>query len=1078
MNKVHFYSDVVHPYASVSNNGKGKIAVFMPMAGGYLSGWPLFSEVAYRAGYEKVFLGYRFRLVDEKLSEVVSLDKDNYPVYNGREDMVINSAHSQPVIALNPDGMKNLFRLISLSFTRFKIKGKPYMSFDDLIKLGSNMMYFVGGDDGFIWNSAKAGNDVSSYLKRASERFSSIVLDEGSNEYMQNMSIYKDYFNLPVVNRNDLHTDVFNEDWTQALAMCGVNYSISSTLSEEGAVSNNHLYDILSQFDGSSSWEYKCDSISVSTPTIDRLYPEIKDKPSMHKIWHILKSKSFMGFEEDEVKKELRVIHNKKMTDLFLIVTDILHFCKLNGILTSYGRGSAVSSLVSFILGITNINPKNHGLVFERFLSEHTEDPPDIDFESPKDKYGLIIEYISQSQNGIVSRGIVHNTHSGREAVEIAGRFYGLTDTEIKTICSVSEPLDYDMEKVLASNSSGIFSKPLVVYSIVAASKLRHIYTNPASHPSAVYIFDKKIKSQLPFMFHTAKYDAVGKRALCVQFDDKSSNVVSFLKIDILSSKNLSLLNEIITLIREGGEDIDIWSLPFDPVVFDTIINKPSNIPYLSSFTHKVVSSIRPKSISEIMFCISISKPGANKFIEEAVRAKLSGKINDSIINDKKDRLKDTYGILVYQEQLSHIISDLTGWDFGYSELMRKNLSENKFMERWKQEFTSAFKDKKSSAVDVYDYIVSESGYLYNKANASSAATQIYVFAYLKTHYPLQFTSSIFRVSNSRKDMIEVVNSAIREGTKIMPPNINLSSIDFSVIDGEIFYGLSGIKGITIDSASKIIKERSNGLFKDFEDVISRLFLTQSLSKSALSAIVKCGATDSFGDRAWMISVLDVWDSYLSSLKKYEKGQRKSAPKNPTTYPSYTPFTTSEMANMEKNLIGGYFTVIGLSNVHKAYQDISDMDYNKNNGSFSFRFGILTGVTSKRFKKSGKSDYFYICNIEVDGVELTVNAWDPAIIERSNVISGDRVMVSLVTKLESDTPSLVSIHKEEDFCNSVSTIAIFKPADDDVRFVCDTLDLSEAGPVKVYVEFDSEYYYIGQKKMTSSILNLCDMELL
>ena len=575
----------------------------------------------------------------------------------------------------------------------------------------------------------------------------------------------------------------------------------------------------------------------------------------------------------ERIDYELDVINSMGFASYFLIVGDLIEFSKKRNIRTGAGRGSAAGSIVSYCLGITGIEPLEYGLIFERFLNKGRKSLPDIDMDFDERYRNDVIQYaIEKYGQDRVAHIVTFATIKAKQAIRDAARVLGLPFSSgdrvaklmppmiLGNTATISECLSLDEE-----NTSG-YSKEF--YS--ASEELRKQYKNDEEakqiidialgleglrrqdgiHAAAIVISPDTITKFLPIQQKGSNAEIV------TQYEMHTVEQLGLLKMDFLGLRNLSIVDRTLELI--GSESLDIDNLKLDDEKTFKLFaeGKMTGVFQLESRVAQSTSrSLKPKRFEDIVALVALIRPGPlgagmhNEFTDRANNRKEI----EYLHNDLESILNETYGVILYQEQVMQIAEKIAGFNLQEADNLRVAMGKKipKVMEEQRKKFTDGAVSNNYSeqfAIELFDQIAYFAGYGFNKSHSVPYALLAYQTAYLKANYPAEYIAACLTAVKRDKDRTAIFLSEARDmGVKVSTPDINLSSSDFTVNDNEILFGLSAVRNVGDITADKIVLEReSNGHFESIEDFLSRID-SRSLNKRGVEALIQGGGLDKFG---------------------------------------------------------------------------------------------------------------------------------------------------------------------------------------------------------------------------------------
>ena len=579
----------------------------------------------------------------------------------------------------------------------------------------------------------------------------------------------------------------------------------------------------------------------------------------------------------ERLKYELSVINEMGFSNYFLVVSDYVKFAKKSGILVGPGRGSAVGSLVSYVLGITSVDPLKYGLLFERFLNKDRITMPDIDIDFDANRRIEVINYcISKYGFKNVAGVVTFSTLSLKQAIkDLASNFdLDLSDTNF---------LINNLDKIeMIEKQPNLFN----LYKI--AKKLEGIKTNMSVNASGIVISRDEIDNYAPLEYHNDMY--------LVGFTKDYLEDVGLLKMDFLALKNLTTISNIIE------DKIDIESIPLnDQKTFD-IFNNLNTLGIFQFETESMKDALKKfkiTSFDDIYNLSALARPGAKDNIDSYVKRKLGKEKINYFHPDLESVLKNTYGIIIYQEQIILIANILAGYTLGEADILRRAMSKKdesilinekeKFIER----SINRGYDKKLVS-EIYDYILKFAEYGFNKSHSVAYAKISYIMAYLKANYKEKFAKVLLEEVSGSNIIKEYLEDIKKNDVHIITPDINISTNDY-VIDSGIVLPLTIIKDVNISISNNII---SNRPYNDIYDFLLKVD-TKLVNKDIVLNLIKAGAFDKFENRKTLIENIDIIFNYIELTK--EIGET-----NKPILKEYEEYSNKEIVKLEYSVFGFY----------------------------------------------------------------------------------------------------------------------------------------------------------------------------
>lgn len=638
--------------------------------------------------------------------------------------------------------------------------------------------------------------------------------------------------------------------------------------------------------------------------------------------------------DADEEKKkrleyELSVIHKMGYVDYFLIVWDYINYAKTHGIAVGPGRGSAAGSIVSYCLGITDIDPIKYSLIFERFLNPERVSMPDIDVDFCYERRQEVIDYVVEKYGkDCVVQIVTFGTMAARAVIKDVGRVLDLPYAMVDNIAKmVPREIGITIDKAIQENPDlrNAYENDAQVHDLIDKSKrLEGLPRHASMHAAGVLISQKAVDEYVPV--------ATGADgAVVAQFVMTTLEELGLLKMDFLGLRTLTVIQDAEKLARKKNPEFSIDNINYeDKNVYDMIsTGKCEGIFQLESAGMKnFMKELKPQSIEDLIAGISLYRPGPMDFIPQYIK----GKNNPGDITYDcpmlEPILKPTYGCIVYQEQVMQIVRDLAGYSLGRSDLVRRAMSKKKtsVMEKERQNFIYGNPEENvpgciSNGIDektankIYDDMIDFAKYAFNKSHAACYAVVAYQTAYLKTYYPVEFMAALMTSVVDNTDKVAGYIYACRQmNIQMLPPDVNTSDMEFSVEDNAIRFGLSAVKSLGRPTIKAIIDERNKSRFTSMQDFISRLYT--DLNKRTLENLIKSGAFDTFGNnRRQMMSVYArMLDSEAKQGKDAISGQmslfdlvdESEKSQFEIKMPDVSEYTKEDILAFEKEVLGVY----------------------------------------------------------------------------------------------------------------------------------------------------------------------------
>ncbi len=640
---------------------------------------------------------------------------------------------------------------------------------------------------------------------------------------------------------------------------------------------------------------------------------------------------------------EYSTICKMGFSSYFLIVQDFINWAKEHGVLVGPGRGSAAGSIVAYALRITDLNPLQYGLLFERFLNPDRISIPDIDTDFADRGRGKVLEYVTQKYGADRVAGIItFGTLMPRAAVRDAARVLGLSYQEADRIAKVVPPPVQGKHKPLtqaivdAPDLKAVYdSTPLSRRVIDLAIKLEGNPRHASQHACGIVIGDRPLVDHVPLQ--RGQHEDM---ALVTQFSLNSSEAAGLVKMDFLGLSNLTVIEDALEIIAAvAGVKVDMDNLPLDDQKVFALLGRGETTGVFqleSDGMKRYIKELQPTAFEDIIAMVSLYRPGPMQFIESFIRRKHG---IEEVLYDHplmENAFKETYGIPVYQEQVMQLSKDLAGFTGGEADSLRKAMGKKsaELMEKMKAKFIDGAEKnglKQDMALKIFHKLEDFAAYGFNKSHAACYASIAYRTAYLKAYYPACFMAALMNSDSGNIDRITIeVEECSRMGLKVMPPDVNESFPGFAVVKGTntLRWGLQAIKNVGTEVAIMLVQERKqNGPFVDLADFLTRI-KSHAFNRKTLEALVKSGALDRFGERTTLASNLD-------ELVMYNKQAQTEKERNQSSLFEMSPemniqklelrpaesMPQSLLLSWEKELLGLYVSLHPASLFHDKFGD-------------------------------------------------------------------------------------------------------------------------------------------------------------
>src|SRR6266496_4267570 len=728
---------------------------------------------------------------------------------------------------------------------------------------------------------------------------------------------------------------------------------------------------------------------------------------------------------------ELGVLEKTGFISYILIVWDFIHFAKQRGIPVGPGRGSAAGSLVAYVLGITDIDPLQYGLIFERFLNPDRISPPDIDVDFCEARRGEVLEYVRQKYGERrVAQIITFGKLKAKSVVRDVGRVMGLSYRDADRIARmIPNELNITLDSAAEKNSElkrAVATEPQTRQLFEYAKTLEGLSRNAGVHAAGVVIADRDLSDYIPLCRDVKGNDVIS------QYPMGPLNDLGLLKMDFLGLKTLTVIEDTLTLIRKREPSFSLKDIPLDDPPAFALYNRGETIGLFQMESGGMTSlskQLDVKKLDDIIALIALYRPGPMELIPEYVKAKKGITPIKYLHPLLEDICADTYGVMIYQEQVMAAASKLAGYSLAQADLLRRAMGkkDKEKMAKERKNFiegcarTNKIPEKKANAI--FDLLEKFAGYGFNKSHSAAYGVISYQTAYLKAHYPVEFMAGLLsnEINNTEKISI-FVGECKRMGISILPPDINRSGLKFtpestvaaaydrrSQDDGAhraplqhnaIRYGLAAIKHVGTGAMEAAIREREQrGDFASLEDFCTRLE-SRVANRKMLESLIKAGAFDFLGrDRSELFSCID--DAVMASAAaQRDRIAGQVSLFDETTAPTgsrrrqATPWTEHEKLSYEKELLGFYVSGHPLDAyadvfAAKTYRSIASLSELDDRAPFKIA-GAIVEVEKKFTRKEGKP--FAVVWIEDQADMLEVVVWNEVSLKVSAALVAGRVI--------------------------------------------------------------------------------------
>ncbi len=676
----------------------------------------------------------------------------------------------------------------------------------------------------------------------------------------------------------------------------------------------------------------------------------------------------------ERLENELKIVKQIDYAGYFLIVSDFVRFAKNNNIPVGPGRGSVVGSIISFCLGITDINPLRYGLLFERFLNPERISYPDIDMDFCDERRDEVLQYVSEKYGREnVGQIVTFQTLGAKAVIRNVARSMGIPYEQADKIARmVPDEQRIELKSAIKQNPqlADLIKKDRSVQELMdICFILEGATAHMSRHAAGVVISDTPLADMVPM--------CISEDRVFTQYDMKSLEMIGLLKMDFLGLKTLAVIKNTVELIKtNNGKNIDINNLPMDDKKTYELLQNANTLGVFqleSQGMQDVLKKIKPNVFEDIVAAIALYRPGPMKMIDDFIAGKHKSAFIEYAHPKLEPVLKETYGIMLYQEQVMQITHSLAGFSLGRADILRIAMGkkDEDLMEKQRKDFVDgAVKNgvKENVADKIFGQIKEFAGYGFNKSHSVGYASIAYQTAYLKANFPLEFMTALLtsEIGKSEK-IVEYIQEANRMQIPVLPPDINSSFEKFSIEENSIRFGLCAVKNIgsqhahSIVSAREKLPQKYQTLYEFCENVNLK-----TVNRKVIESLIKCGAFDSLKIyRSQAMAIIDTAIGSASGIQKEKQrgqklflnifNQQPVHSKESKNLSSIKEYDQSQLLAFEKEVLGLYLSGHPLTpyiNILKNYAEKSTSALSTAvDGSTVVVGGMITKVKTTATKK-------------------------------------------------------------------------------------------------------------------------------
>jgi len=661
----------------------------------------------------------------------------------------------------------------------------------------------------------------------------------------------------------------------------------------------------------------------------------------------------------DRLDYELGIIERMKYPGYFLIVSDFIKWAKAHDIPVGPGRGSGAGSLVAYALTITDVDPLRFSLLFERFLNPDRVSMPDFDIDFCQDRREEVIRYVQEKYGrDQVAQIITFGTLQARAVLRDVGRVLQMPYGQVDRLCKMVPQNPANPVKLADAISAEprfaeeVEREPAVQTLLDIAQKLEGLYRHASTHAAGIVIGDRPLSELVP-MYRDPRSDMP-----VTQFNMKKVEDAGLVKFDFLGLKTLTVLDRAVKLVRRRGIDIDLSKIPLDDKPTYEMLSRGEVVGVFqveSAGMRKALIGMKPDRIEDIIALVALYRPGPMENIP-TYNARKHGEEEVASIHPRIDHLvKETQGVIVYQEQVMQIAQELAGYTLGQADLLRRAMGKKIRAEMDKQRdvFVSGAVERgvaKPQADFIFDLLAKFADYGFNKSHAAAYAIVSYQTAYMKAHYPVEFLAASMTLDMSNTDKLaDFRQDAMRLGIEVVPPSVMTSYRDFEVGENRIFYSLAAIKGVGDAAVEHIVEKRRDRPFSNIDDFCARID-PRIVGKRVFESLIQAGAFDCFGhDRAVLFAGIERLmglasraheDAAMGQGDIFGGGAGTSAPA--LQLPAAEPWLSAERLHREFQSVGFYLSAHPLDEYKEALEKMRVQSW------AHFQAAVKQGATAGR----------------------------------------------------------------------------------------------------------------------------------
>lgn len=967
----------------------------------------------------------------------------------GYEKLSVKQCDDLLILCSKEAGFLNLLELVSSSFLENEGKSESYVTLEKLLECREGLIILAGYSNLFK-EFALSGNSAHAkdYVRSLKEGFvNNLYLeivrteeDDLREDFLLELALDLD---LPIVATNDVYFSKENMHEAQDILSC-----ISSNRyfhdEERPRLNREHYFkspremaalyeDLPEALENTVNIAKKCAFFPESRDPILPSFPTGKGRSEYEELTFQaqeglklrLADNYYDNFSDEQRKEyddrlayELEIIGKMGFPGYFLIVSDFIKWSKDHNIPVGPGRGSGAGSLVAYVLKITDLDPLRFGLLFERFLNPQRVSMPDFDIDFCQERRDEVIKYVQQKYGKEkVAHIITFGKLQAKAVLKDVGRVLQMPYKRVDEICKMIpfnpvNPVTLEqaisMDKQLQSERD---NDPEIAKLLGLGLKLEGLHRHTSTHAAGIVIGDRNLAKLIPL------YKDARSSMPVVQYSMKYTELAGLVKFDFLGLKTLTTIAKTVDLLKKQNIEVDIDHIPLDDEKTYKLLGAGESVGIFqleSAGMRDCIKKMKPDKLEDIIALISLYRPGPMDNIPSYI-ARKHGKEDPAYPHPLLEEcLEETFGVIIYQEQVMQIAQILAGYSLGDADLLRRAMGKKikAEMDAQREIFVSgALKNniKKEKASEIFDLVAKFAGYGFNKSHAAAYALIGYQTAYLKANYPVEFMAAIMNMDLHDTDKLNFfIQEVKRMNINIMPPSVNYSTAHFSVDISEgkksIVYGLGALKAVGVGAAMRLVSVREEGKFKDIYDFVERCG-PEVLNKRMYESLVNSGSLDCLEENRKMLLVAtEMLIKYAQQIASEKESQQSSLFDFAETDTSFKPklkeledFDNSDRLKNEFAAVGFYLTKHPLDSyvtLLSSFSVIMSSDFADK--ILSEQDVNLVGVIISYRQRSGKNGRFTTIILSDPTGLYEISIFDSEIIEkcRSLFINGQKVFIT------------------------------------------------------------------------------------